>query len=161
MPIRNEPANVWRFISVGGADECWNWIGSKDTTGYGRIGIARKYYAAHRIVYSLSVKEIPFSAPKRRSDDGHVLHTCDNRACCNPRHLFLGTQKDNMRDMVQKGRCVDGRGERNSNAKLSIRDVEDVRWILSKGIAVSEVARLYQVTWTAIHSIRTGKTWNA
>ncbi len=161
MPIRNEPANVWRFISVGGADECWNWIGSKDTTGYGRIGIGRKYYAVHRIVYSLSVKDIPFSAPKKRTDEGHVLHTCDNRACCNPRHLFLGTQKDNMRDMVSKSRRASTKGELNPNAVLSRKDVGDIKWILSKGIACPEIARLYGVTATAISRIRDGVSWRA
>ena len=95
-----------RFLSKvdrsSGIDSCWNWMGPKDRHGRGQFYISNngakgKLYIAPRIAYYL----------KHDSIDGTLfaLHTCDNVACVNPTHLFLGTQKDNMQDMVSKGRA--------------------------------------------------------
>lgn len=82
-------------------NECWIWRKSKNpVTGYGQLASwengKRKLYAAHRLSFSTFVAPIP--------DGLQVLHKCDNRACFNPAHLFLGTQQDNMDDMIVKGR---------------------------------------------------------
>lgn len=73
-------------------DGCWEYQGSTDTNGYGLFG----GHHAHRIVYSLLVGIIP--------DKMLVCHHCDNRLCVRPSHLFIGTQTDNMQDMISKGR---------------------------------------------------------
>ena len=81
---------------------CWNWMLSKDRIGYGRMKVQLgsrerfRFTSAHRYAYEVFIGEIP--------DGMYVLHKCDNRACCNPDHLFLGTQQDNMLDMWRKGR---------------------------------------------------------
>ena len=75
---------------------CWIWVGALDTDGYGMIAVGRGPKSAHRISWILKNGEIP--------DGKHVLHTCDNPACVNPDHLFLGTHSDNMKDGVKKGR---------------------------------------------------------
>ena len=85
-------------ISISG---CWNWTGSVDSKGYGSIkdGVTSR---AHRVAWKLYKGKIP--------EGIFVLHTCDNRKCVNPNHLFLGTSKDNVRDMMDKGRhpnCVE------------------------------------------------------
>ena len=85
---------------------CWNWQLGKDRVGYGRLKIqlgsrdAFRFSSVHRYSYEVFVGEIPAGM--------NVLHRCDNRACCNPDHLFIGSQKDNMRDMHAKGRGPKG-----------------------------------------------------
>lgn len=86
-----------RFMSkVEKTDTCWNWKASCHKIGYGDFRVGKNMRRAHRVSYTLFVGEIP--------DNKKVLHKCDNRRCVNPDHLFLGTQKDNMIDMIKKGR---------------------------------------------------------
>ena len=75
---------------------CWNWTQSLNTHGYGIVWFGGKMLLAHREAYELFIGPIPAGQ--------WVCHTCDNRRCCNPKHLFLGTVLDNNRDTSQKGR---------------------------------------------------------
>lgn len=75
---------------------CWNWVGSKDSNGYGNVSYHGKLYKTHRLIYTLMIEEI--------QEGLFCCHSCDNPACINPEHIFLGTNLDNMRDKVNKGR---------------------------------------------------------
>ena len=86
----------WRKVNVGKYYDCWEWEGSRFRLGYGSIRVNDKIESTHRIAWLLTNGEIKKGL--------HVLHKCDNRACCNPAHLYLGTHKDNMADMYSKGR---------------------------------------------------------
>lgn len=84
----------WRRVMVDLPDTCWEWQGSRRSDGYGQVYIAGKHRATHRLSFYLSNL---FWPPV-------VRHMCDNPRCCNPHHLEAGTQSDNMKDVVERGR---------------------------------------------------------
>lgn len=91
-------ARFWSKVEVNGRHEtaCWPWRGGLDGSGYGVFKLHSRQQPAHRVAYELANGAI--------LDDSKVLHACDNPACCNPRHLGLGTLSQNMSDMVARGR---------------------------------------------------------
>jgi hypothetical protein len=109
-------------------ESCWIWTGVTNGRGYGKFYVTNSlHYLAHRVSWYLVNGKIP--------DGKFLLHTCDNPRCVNPDHLHLGTQTDNMRDMCQKGRHVswDSSGENNGAAKLTKKQVDEMRLIYAQG----------------------------
>lgn len=98
---------------------CWMWTKSLTHNGYGRVQIDRKSRKAHRVAYELANGPIP--------DGRQVCHHCDTPACINPDHLFLGSQLENMRDMIKKGRKVIRRGAQHWATKLTDQQIEAIR----------------------------------
>lgn len=91
----------WSQVSQGDVQECWEWQSCLNPNGYGRIGHGGRggrKCAAHRVSWEIHYGAIP--------DSLWVLHKCDNPACVNPNHLFLGSHQDNMDDMIAKGRAA-------------------------------------------------------
>jgi len=118
-------------------NDCWNWLGSRqahprypEIQTYGNFWVGKKrsggrMHASHRVAWQLTCGEIP--------DGLKVLHKCDNTACCNPRHLFLGTQMDNYQDMKRKGRERRARGSKHYMAKLTEKKVSLIRKLYVPG----------------------------
>lgn len=99
---RADPAIVfWPRFDKAGPGGCWLWTGTRITDGYGSISFRQKIWSTHRLAWTLVNGLIPVGL--------HVLHHCDVRACANPAHLFLGTNADNVRDRVDKGRDFNSR----------------------------------------------------
>jgi|SRR6516164_8689393 hypothetical protein len=125
---------------------CWPLPGGRDKDGYCRVKHAGKTYSAHRVAYELFHGPIPAGLS--------VLHACDNPACCNPHHLFVGTQRDNYQDAKHKDRH--SRGERNGWAKLTD---DDVRAIRASSETQWTLARRYGVWQGTIWQIIHHKHW--
>lgn len=120
MHSKYTPKDIQRFWKKvdksGGEDACWTWTGRPNRNGYGRFGIGHNVFYTHRFAYEITVGEIP--------EGIGVCHSCDNPQCCNPKHLFLGTQADNVFDMIRKGR-MSKKGQ--FQPKLSDEQVEEIR----------------------------------
>ena len=158
------PAKFWSLVDKGGPDDCWPWIGRGHVREYGKIGLNGRTLRSHRVAYELSHGPIP--------DDLLVCHTCDNPACCNPAHLFLGTQLDNRRDAAHKGRAASGaknaavlyperlrRGEQNRNAKITADDVREIRRLYAEGVTLTKIAPLFGIHYTNVSMICRRLTW--
>lgn len=126
---------------------CKLHVGSVDCAGYGRV-CRHGQRRAHRAAWIEANGPIPNGL--------YVLHHCDVRNCIEPTHLYLGTQADNMRDMVLRGRANRPMGGKNGRALLGIADVQDIRASEEKAAALSKV---YNVSRQCIYAIKTGRTW--
>ena len=146
----------WAKVRRGAPGECWEWLGARNDRGYGTIsegGRRRGHVKAHRAAWTLSNGPIPGGLC--------VCHRCDNPPCVNPSHLFLGTMRDNTRDMMSKGRMSAPPhrfGAAHHNVKLTPADAE--RIIADPRPAVS-VAAEYGVSPALIWRIRSGRNWVA
>jgi hypothetical protein len=128
----------WDRLAITGLDDCWLWQGCVNNKGYGRLklkDITETY--AHRAAYVLAVGCIP--------DDLQVLHTCDTPRCCNPKHLVVGTNDDNMGDKVAKQRQARGRPQ-----ALAIKAMPGLQ---------REIALKFGVTQMLVSKIKQGLVW--
>ena len=132
---------------------CWIWIGSRNNDGYGQIFAdkTRKVVRANRLSYKLYKGDI--------SNNMCVLHKCDNPPCVNPEHLFLGTVKDNMKDMKLKGRGIKACGENQHCSKFTNEQVISIRKRLDEGARNSDIAKEFNVNVTTIEKIKYRKSW--
>ncbi len=143
----NEAVKKRFFSKVKKTRGCWYWTGCKLKVGYGVFRISHKNYRSHRLSWEIYNGKIP--------KDLCVLHTCDVRSCVNPKHLWLGTQKDNMRDMNEKGRV---------NTKLTKAQVIKIRKIYREGKTSTtntyRLAEHFNVHQTLISLIIRKKSWS-
>lgn len=133
--------------------ECWRWTKTICKSGYGQISYRSSREYAHRVSYIVHKGEIP--------DGLHVCHTCDNKWCVNPDHLWVGTQKDNAQDMVMKNRKITVFGEENGKSKLTKNDVLEIRKSYKKGIkGYPQIAKQFSISTSTVQAIIERRTWD-
>lgn len=159
--ILNEKQVAAFFSKTKRVGDCLVWTACKNSDGYGQFMAHPKLWSSHRLAWTLTHGSIPSGM--------HVLHKCDNPSCIEPKHLFLGSHADNMRDAWVKGRKTMSEsflryansakpGEKNGRAKLTRQQVEEIRRC---GGRQKEVAAKFGVSKSAVSMIRTNQTWRA
>jgi hypothetical protein len=139
-------------------DGCWGWNGTLDRDGYGVVKVRGKNYRAPRL---------SFFAANGWWAEPLVRHTCDNRECCNPKHLIEGTHKQNGRDASTRGRLShppthDKFGEGKGRAKLSEVQVEEIKELYATGEwTQKQLAERFGVWVTTVGKIIRGKSWKS
>ena len=149
LPLTREE-KFWSRVNK--TDSCWLWTGCIGYSGYGLL-TTRVPIRAHRFSWELHNNKIP--------DNLHVCHKCDVRHCVNPEHLFLGTHKDNMNDMISKGRLVpvSKSGEEHIFSKLTENSVIEIKKMLNDGETCVSISKKYHVSPTCISRIKQNITW--
>jgi HNH endonuclease len=154
----------WERVARGEPAACWLWTGTINVQGYGVFKYQRSFWQTHRLAWTLACGEIPTGLC--------VLHRCDVPLCCNPAHLFLGTQAENVADKVAKGRQSRGdahwrrhperiaRGEHLPQHRLSEKDVRAIRLLYEAGIyTYPELAQLFCCSTQAVANVVLRRTW--
>lgn len=154
----------WKNVSKRSENECWNWKLSIASMGYGQVRMRGKTLHCHRVAWMLANGPI---------DEGmFILHKCDNKSCCNPNHLFQGTQRDNVEDMINKNRHSHGekhsevmkntasKGENHYRSRLNATQVKQIREIHEIGeLGYGPIARQFGVSTGTIQAIVSRRNW--
>lgn len=136
--------------------DCWEWKGPMLNCGYGDIEIGSRKTSSHYRERSHRFSFMHFNE-KEIPKGMHICHKCDNRKCCNPLHLFMGTAKDNAEDMVKKGRQV--KGEDHYCAKIKEETIPKIYEMLNREISGTEIAKKFGLGKGAVSNLVKGKTW--
>lgn len=143
---KNGPRPDQSIAHYKNLSNCWSWGGSINTRGYGQMSIKRKQPGAHRVCWIIHHGQLP--------KEFIVMHRCDNPACVNPDHLFIGTQAQNMTDKAKKKRGNAPSGELNGKTKLSISQVDIIRTIYNTGVFTrKELAERFSISKSHLQRI--------
>lgn len=136
------------------ASDCWPWTGASNELGYGRLYSVgpHRYVAAHRMALAIATGSDPA---------GVVCHACDNPACCNPNHLYDGTQLDNMADRKRRGRTFRPLARRGLSYQAKPPElVARVQALLDAGHSAQSIAKQLPVSASTVSNIRHGRHWS-
>jgi len=139
------------LIKINNDTGCHEWVGPKKE-GYGWFSIDGNLKSAHRISFEIHKGPIP--------EKINVCHSCDNPSCVNPEHLWLGTQFDNVNDMMSKKRGNKASGESHHKAKITEDDVRLIRSLLSEGISMRHIQHKLNISYRIIQRVCSGQSWS-
>lgn len=136
MSAKNTPESFWAKVDCSG-NGCWEWQGAKTSSGYGNLSWHGTHVQAHRVAYFLEFGGVQLTTQFRHEGRAKaykrfVLHKCDNRACCRPEHLFLGSMRTNLLDAYNKGRKTQPQSK-HVNSKLTATQVRHIRVRYARG----------------------------
>lgn len=142
-----------QYFFIGANDDCWEWTGSLSKSGYGYFNWEDEgVQLAHRCAYRLFIGHIPKKL--------NVCHSCDNPRCVNPNHLWLGTQKENIEDMICKNRRFNTAGENNGNSRLTLEIVDEIRDLYNSGYYTQkELSKKFKLDRSYVGYIVRGDNW--
>lgn len=149
----------WSKVQKQKGDKCWPWLAGPKT-GYGQFWTGLRSVHAHRYMLELMLN-------RKLKTEEHALHSCDNPRCVNPKHIFLGTNIENIQDKVKKNRHKgwshpnSPKGENHPKAKLSNTDVTKIRRRINEGEILTRIAEDYKVTIQTISFIKRKITWKS
>ncbi len=151
MNKKFDEKRLWSKVNILSDNKCWEWQGAKTTAGYGVIRIDYEANYTHRLAWSLKNKgEIP--------KKGVICHRCDNPACCNPSHLFLGTQADTVRDAASKNRMP--KGEKHFNTNITTDIVRQIRYLGEyTTMTKKKISERFGISRQAVTDILYKRTW--
>ena len=143
----------WDRVYKLNNDECWEWLSYKDKDGYGKFywREIKQSLTAHRYSWIMHFGKI--------KSGYEVCHHCDNSSCVNPRHLWLGTHQDNIDDMWRKGRANPLKGENHPCAKITEKNVLEIRNLLQTELTHRQIGNMYNVSKFVVSDIKRNKTW--
>lgn len=147
-PIPNRYTLFLAKVDARGFDHeaCWEWKGGQKGNGYGNVRRGGRNIPAHRYAYELFKGKVP--------EGMDVCHTCDNRSCVNPDHLFIGSRKDNMQDAKMKGRTSGGH-----RFHLKPDQVREVVARLKGGQSPRRVSNDLDISYSTIAAIKSGRSY--
>ena len=145
----------WKNVNMtGGEKSCWDWMRAKQYSGYGRVkfdfGDGAKLHGAHRVAFVLSGGETTLEKP-------HVLHSCDNKSCCNPLHLSCGSHSENMKQAHNRGLL--SKPKNFHNKKLNRDQVVEIRRRISNGETRKSLAAEYGLSKSGMDHIAAERSW--
>ena len=146
-PQKRKPAEerFWAKVNKNTESGCWEWEASCNQYGYGQFSdINGKTIKAHRYSYELNKGPIP--------EGMCILHSCDNRRCCNPNHLSVGSHLENYHDMLNKNR-------QHYKNILNSEKVKNIKIRLQSGEFYKNIAKEFDIPSVTVYHIKTGKTW--
>lgn len=143
---------------VDEATGCREWQGSRNKDGYGQLSSDLIYNTfrikgTHRLMYHL------ITAHEYAGRHEQILHACDNPCCLEPRHLSLGSARDNLLDCLAKGRRYSARGENINTAKINAEQARMIKALLAQNIQGRKIAALFGISDKIVSRIKTNKAW--